>query len=100
MTNLAGLSVQNEENPNGDIEIKIVGLRPGEKLHEELLIGENVEQTSHPKILLANEDYIHWNEVTLIIERLKLLIKKNDVVGVLAILRQNVEGFEHMLNDK
>ena len=69
-------------------------------MYEELLIGENVEQTSHPKILLANEDYIHWDEMTLIIERLKLLIKKNDVVGILEILRRNVEGFKHMIHDK
>ena len=50
MINLSGLSVKDDKNPKGDIEIKIIGLRPGEKLYEELLIGDNPQKTKHPKI--------------------------------------------------
>ena len=58
MIELSGLEVRNRENPEGDIEIEITGLRPGEKLYEELLIGENPEATSHPRILKAHEDFL------------------------------------------
>ncbi|TLF45514.1 polysaccharide biosynthesis protein [Halomonas urmiana] len=60
MIRLSGLAVRNEANPEGDIEIRFSGLRPGEKLYEELLIGENAEQTAHPRILCAHEDYWPW----------------------------------------
>ena len=60
MIRLSGLALKNDKNPNGDIEIKITGLRPGEKLFEELLIGDNVEGTSHPRIMKANEDMLPW----------------------------------------
>ncbi|RXF01974.1 nucleoside-diphosphate sugar epimerase/dehydratase [Pseudoalteromonas sp. PS5] len=55
MVHLSGLEVKSESNPHGDIEIQCTGLRPGEKLYEELLIGDNVENTSHPRIMTANE---------------------------------------------
>jgi FlaA1/EpsC-like NDP-sugar epimerase len=60
MVHLSGLEVKNEENPAGDIEIKAVGLRPGEKLYEELLIGADVEGTEHPLIMRAQEAEIPW----------------------------------------
>jgi len=63
MIKLAGLSIKNEENPDGDIEIKYTGLRPGEKLYEELLIGENVAGTQHPRIMMASEVYMKWDEL-------------------------------------
>lgn len=62
MVRLSGLTISNAENPNGDIAIEFTGLRPGEKLFEELLVGENCEGTSHPRIMKANESYLSWNE--------------------------------------
>jgi len=61
MVHLSGLELKNEGNPDGDIEIKAVGLRPGEKLYEELLIGGDVEGTEHPLILRAQEEEIPWS---------------------------------------
>jgi FlaA1/EpsC-like NDP-sugar epimerase len=55
---LSGLTLRNEKNPHGDIEIKVTGLRPGEKLFEELLIGENPQPTAHPKIMKAHEEFM------------------------------------------
>ncbi|HEY9268574.1 MAG TPA: nucleoside-diphosphate sugar epimerase/dehydratase, partial [Methylotenera sp.] len=63
MAQLSGLSVRDESNPAGDIEIKVVGLRPGEKLYEELLIGENPEPTAHPRIMKAHEDFVAWPQL-------------------------------------
>lgn len=69
MIRLSGLTLKNDRNPNGDMEIKITGLRPGEKLFEELLIGDNVEGTSHPRIMRANENMLPWAELrSLLIE--------------------------------
>ncbi len=63
MIRLSGLALKSDKSPNGDIEIKITGLRPGEKLFEELLIGDNVEGTSHPRIMKANESMLPWVEL-------------------------------------
>ncbi|MFM5026098.1 polysaccharide biosynthesis protein [Aeromonas caviae] len=63
MIRLSGLTLKNEKNPNGDIEVKITGLRPGEKLFEELLIGDNVLGTYHPRIMKANEQLLPWAEL-------------------------------------
>ena len=60
MVELSGLSIRSDEYPGGDIDIKIVGLRPGEKLYEELLIGDNPEQTEHPSIMKANEKFLPY----------------------------------------
>lgn len=72
MIHLSGLTLKNEQNPNGDIEVKITGLRPGEKLFEELLIGDNVLGTHHPRIMKANEQLLPWAE-------LRALLLKIDV---------------------
>jgi FlaA1/EpsC-like NDP-sugar epimerase len=61
MINFSGLTLRNEIHPEGDIEIEITGLRPGEKLFEELLIGRAPHPTQHPKIMMANEDFIRWD---------------------------------------
>ncbi|SKC30958.1 UDP-N-acetyl-alpha-D-glucosamine C6 dehydratase [Photobacterium piscicola] len=63
LINLSGLEVIDDENPNGDIEIQFTGLRPGEKLYEELLIGNNVAQTQHERIMTADEDYLPWAQL-------------------------------------
>ncbi len=67
---LSGLEVKSEQNPHGDIEMAFSGLRPGEKLFEELLIGENVEQTAHERIMSAQESYLPFNEYTELINQL------------------------------
>ena len=72
MVHLSGLTIQDENTPDGDIALEIVGLRPGEKLYEELLIGENVEGTSHPLILRAYEHELPWATLA---ERLSQLDK-------------------------
>ena len=71
MIYLSGLSVRDDANPNGDIEIKYTGLRPGEKLYEELLIGGNTSKTDNPMIMRAQEDMLHWNELKAILDNLE-----------------------------
>ena len=70
MVRLSGLEIKTEHNPHGDIEIKCTGLRPGEKLYEELLIGDNVEQTPHERIMTANEVMLPLNELNVFIDAL------------------------------
>jgi FlaA1/EpsC-like NDP-sugar epimerase len=60
MVELSGLTLRDEAHPHGDIAIEITGLRPGEKLYEELLIGDNPEPTDHPRIMKAHEDFMPW----------------------------------------
>ena len=63
MIHLSGFEIKNEDNPDGDIEINYTGLRPGEKLYEELLIGENVKPTQHDLIMSAEEDHLSWPQI-------------------------------------
>lgn len=70
MIHLSGLEIKDEERPNGDIEIEFTGLRPGEKLYEELLIGSNVSGTQHPGILRAEEHYLSWEETKNLLDEL------------------------------
>ena len=60
MVELSGLTLVSNENPDGDIKLKITGLRPGEKIYEELLIDNKIENTIHPRILIANDNFISW----------------------------------------
>ncbi|MDD1984039.1 polysaccharide biosynthesis protein [Pseudomonas asiatica] len=93
MIHLSGLSVRNSSNPNGDIALQFTGLRPGEKLYEELLIGDNVSPTEHPMIMVANEDYIAWD---LFRERLAALLSavaEDDFSCMRQILRELVSGY-------
>ncbi|MTC22290.1 MULTISPECIES: polysaccharide biosynthesis protein [unclassified Providencia] len=71
MIKLSQLTIKNDSNPSGDIEISFTGLRPGEKLYEELLIGENVTQTAHPRIMTANETFLYWEELEPLLNTLK-----------------------------
>jgi FlaA1/EpsC-like NDP-sugar epimerase len=75
MIRLSGLEVKDKSNPGGDIEIKYTGLRPGEKLYEELLIGDNVSKTDNPLIMRAEEDMLSWGELESIIVGLESAIK-------------------------
>ncbi|WP_290611630.1 nucleoside-diphosphate sugar epimerase/dehydratase [Idiomarina sp.] len=70
MIRLSGLEEKTEQNPHGDIAIEFTGLRPGEKLYEELLIGDNVEASDHARILRANEQSLVWDDMKLLLEKL------------------------------
>lgn len=91
---LSGLRVRDAEHPNGDIEIVVTGLRPGEKLYEELLIGDNPEGTSHPRIMKAREDFVPWPELSASLDELWAATQANDVERIRAILAQRVSGYE------
>lgn len=93
MIHLSGLSVRSEKNPHGDIAIEFTGLRPGEKLYEELLIGENVVVTPHPMIMSANEDYLDWDILKSRIQSLLTAIAEDDYPKVRQLLRDSVSGY-------
>ena len=88
-----GLDVRDSENPNGDIEISVTGLRPGEKLYEELLIGDDMLSTPHQKILRANEDQLEPEAVGLLNKRVERVILNEDKDGARAILLDHVDGY-------
>ncbi len=90
---LSGLTVRDDANPDGDIEIEVTGLRPGEKLYEELLIGDNPQPTSHPRIMKAREDYLPWSELEQKLQALQMALDVNDVGVVRAMLQQLVSGY-------
>ena len=94
MVELSGLKVRDATNPQGDIEIAITGLRPGEKLYEELLIGDNPTPTSHPRIMKAHEDCLPWTELQRQLDRLLHAAESGDEAGIRAVLRACVQGFE------
>lgn len=86
MIQLSGLSEKTVNNPDGDIEIQFTGLRPGEKLYEELLIGDNVEGSSHPRIMTANEIYLEWPETHNLLHRLDKACHEFRVEDVINLL--------------
>jgi FlaA1/EpsC-like NDP-sugar epimerase len=94
MIRLSGLEVKNKSNPKGDIEIKYTGLRAGEKLFEELLIGNNVQKTSHPLIMSAKEDMLSWPELERLLENLRNAVKSSDQEKIRIVLMQIVPGFK------
>ena len=93
MIHLSGLTIKDEENPEGDIEIKITGLRPGEKLYEELLIGGNVEGTQHSLIMRAVEARLPWERVEALLDDLADACDRNDCARIRALLVENVQGY-------
>ena len=93
MIHLSGLSVRSEKNLHGDIEIEFTGLRPGEKLYEELLIGDNVVATPHPMIMSANEDMLSWNELKERLSDLLDAVNNHDYSLVRQLLRDTVSGY-------
>ncbi|AKJ69009.1 membrane protein [Pandoraea thiooxydans] len=93
MIHLSGFSVRDEVNPDGDIEIRFSGLRPGEKLYEELLIGDDVTGTMHPKIMMANEHFLSQEELNRVLKRLEDACNANDHDVIISILRHCVSGF-------
>ncbi|KNC67566.1 polysaccharide biosynthesis protein [Pseudoalteromonas ardens] len=93
MVHLSGLEVKSEANPHGDIEIKCTGLRPGEKLYEELLIGDNVEQTSHERIMTAKEVMLPLNELEEILKTLDKACHDFDHQVIRQLLLEAPTGF-------
>lgn len=90
MINLMGLTVRDEENPDGDIEIAYTGLRPAEKLYEELLIGSNVSGTDHPMIMRAVEHALPWEHVEVWLRETMSALKEFDCEKTLGLLQQAV----------
>lgn len=93
MIHLSGLSVKSDKNPHGDISIEFTGLRPGEKLYEELLIGDDVVETLHPMIMRANEDFVDWESLKIRLNSLMAALAKEDFGQVRLILREVVNGY-------
>ncbi|MBP5969498.1 polysaccharide biosynthesis protein [Pseudomonas iridis] len=93
MIRLSGLSVRSEKNPHGDIAIEFTGLRPGEKLYEELLIGDNVAATLHPMIMTASEDYLSWDLLKAKLVELLAAVDQDDYTRVRQLLRETVSGY-------
>lgn len=94
MVELSGLSVLDEANPDGDIAIQITGLRPGEKLYEELLIGDNPLPTSHPRIMKAHEEFVPWPELSVRLDVLIEALNANDVPAIRNLLKELVPGYQ------
>ena len=92
---LAGLRVRDAQQPDGDIEIAYIGLRPGEKLYEELLIADNPMATSHPRIMKANEEFLPWLDLEIQLKRLQAAATEEDLDGIREVLRSCVHGFQH-----
>jgi len=93
MIHLSGLSVRSDKNPHGDIAIEFSGLRPGEKLYEELLIGDNVVATQHPMIMSANEDCLAWDVLKDKLTELLAAVEQDDYDRVRQLLRETVSGY-------
>lgn len=94
MIHLSGLTVRNERNADGDIEIRVVGLRPGEKLYEELLIEDNAEATAHPRIMRALEPFITLAEMTAHVEAMSSFVRDNNQTAGINLLRELVPGYQ------
>ena len=94
MTYLSGLLVRDEAHPYGDIEIKVTGLRPGEKLYEELLIGDNPQPTVHPKITKSHEEFLSWDDLQKELERLNLALDTMDDQLIKEMLKKLVPGYQ------
>lgn len=93
MIMLSGLTVRDEINPSGDIAVTFSGLRPGEKLYEELLIGDNPEATAHSKIHRANEVYIPWSQLLPILDTLRQAVRDDNYNLVRETLLSTVQGY-------
>jgi FlaA1/EpsC-like NDP-sugar epimerase len=94
MVELSGLSVKDEFNPAGDIEITVTGLRPGEKLYEELLLGDNPKSTQHPRIMKAHEHMLPWAQLEQELNSLNMAMSVNDVPLIRGLLKRLVAGYQ------
>jgi FlaA1/EpsC-like NDP-sugar epimerase len=94
MVELSGMTIRDESNPDGDIELAITGLRPGEKLYEELLIGNNPLPTRHPSVMKGHEECPEWEELFAQLEELGGYLDINDVQRVRFLLQHLVPGYQ------
>ena len=93
MIHLSGLSIRSDKNPHGDILINFSGLRPGEKLYEELLIGDNVAATRHPMIMRASEEFLAWEVLKDKLQELLSAVEEGDCVLIRQLLKDTVSGY-------
>jgi len=93
MIELSGLTLRDQDNPTGDIAIQVTGLRSGEKLYEELLIGNDSQTTSHPRIMRASEEFLGWPELQIKLETLHQRLEDTDHVAVKQMLKELVSGY-------
>ena len=93
MIRLMGLDVQDAANPDGDIAIRYIGLRPGEKLFEELLIDERTTETEHPRIRRNNEGFLSADELHAVLESLQTAMEQDRIEAIHALLVRTVEGY-------
>ncbi len=93
MIKLSGRTLKDQENPEGDIEIIFTGLRPGEKLFEELLIDDKSKSTEHPKIMQALEKHLNWEEIEDTMDMIEKSLKKEDFAGIKRIFLDCVDGY-------
>ena len=93
MVQLAGLSILDDSNSYGDIAIRVTGLRPGEKLYEELLIGDGAQPTAHARIMKAHEDFVPWPALSLLLVQLRQAATLNDEAVMKQILTTLVAGY-------
>ncbi len=94
MVELSGLVFKDAQHPDGDIEIAITGLRPGEKLFEELLIGDNPQGTQHQRIMKATEEFMPWQVLQLHLDEINVAIQSNDVPRIRGLLQSLVPGYQ------
>ncbi|MFM2275750.1 MAG: hypothetical protein RL211_1622 [Pseudomonadota bacterium] len=94
MVQLSGLSVRDAAHPAGDIEIAVTGLRVGEKLYEELLIGDNPQPTAHPRIMKAHEPFMPWAALEQELQVLLQAANANDAVAIKAFMVKHVQGYQ------
>ncbi len=94
MVELSGLTVRDENHAEGDIEITVTGLRPGEKLYEELLIGDNPKPTQHARIMKAHEQFLPWSQLEGKLNALSIAMSVNDVPVIRGLLQQLVSGYQ------
>ncbi len=95
MIYLSGMSIKDDDNPQGDIEIKVIGLRPGEKLYEELLLGDSPVPTQNPKILKARDPSICWDLLSDQLNQLQTHLTRRNAKGVMHVFENLVDGFEN-----
>jgi FlaA1/EpsC-like NDP-sugar epimerase len=99
MIRLSGNEIKSHNNPDGNIEIIFTGLRDGEKLYEELLIGETVNKTIHTHIMRANEEKLSHEKITYFLEQFKELSSQSSTSSIQKILYEAVDGYEPYINN-